>query len=314
VSERAPSTVGAQRNGLRGVRLITSVVAIAIAVALVWVALTTVWMWRYQERVVFQPPSANPAAPAPARRVEFTAEDGHALFGYVVSPPGAGSREAKAEDRHTVLIAFHGNADLAAWQMPWAREVAERTGATVLVPEYRGYAGISGAPSYRSAADDALGALAFARSELRATSIVLYGHSLGSAIATELAAQMIPPPSALVLVSPFTSARDMATRMLVPAIPWIWERVSRVHYDTRGIVARLNSPVFVAHGDRDLNIPVRMGRHVFAAARVPAELLIVEGAGHNDVPDLGAERYWRWLAEGIARSVADPPPIKAGRN
>ena len=67
-------------NGQRGVRLITSFVAIAIAVAVVWVALTTAWMWRYQERVVFQPPAAYPDAPAPARRVEFKASDGHQLL------------------------------------------------------------------------------------------------------------------------------------------------------------------------------------------------------------------------------------------
>jgi fermentation-respiration switch protein FrsA (DUF1100 family) len=313
VSERAQSSVGAQLNGRKGVRLITSIVTIVFAVALVWIVMTTAWMWRYQERVVFQPPGANPDAPAPARRVEYAAADGHALFGYVVSPPGA-QRAPQADVGQTVVIAFHGNADLAAWQVPWAQEVVERTGATVLVPEYRGYAGIAGSPSYQSAAADALGALAFARSELGATNIVLHGHSLGSAIASELAAQMNPPPAALVLVSPFTSARDMATRMLVPPIPGLWGRISRVHYDTRGIVARLDSPVFVAHGDRDLNIPVRMGQRVFAAARRPAELLIVEGAGHNDVPDLGAERYWRWLTAAIAGSVAGAPGTKTNRH
>src|SRR5688572_31487699 len=106
-------------------RLVTSFVAIAIAVALVWVVLTTAWMWRYQERVVFQPPAAYPDAPAPARRVEFKASDGHRLFGYLVSPPRAESRGPRA-----VVIVFYGNADLAAWQIPWAQELAERSGAT----------------------------------------------------------------------------------------------------------------------------------------------------------------------------------------
>lgn len=281
-------------NGPRGVRLVTSFVAIAIAVALVWVVLTTAWMWRFQERVVFQPPADAPEAPAPARRVVFQAADGHSLFGYVVSPT------AESREPRVVVIAFHGNADLAAWQVPWAREVVERTGATVLVPEYRGYAGIPGTPTYRSAASDAHGALEFARSGLRHSDVILYGHSLGTAIATELAASMRPqPPKALILVSPFTSARDMAARMLVPSIPWVWQRISRVHYDTRKLVSEIDSPVFVSHGSRDLNIPVRMGRQVYEAARRPAELLIVEGAGHNDVPDIGGERYWRWLTTAI---------------
>lgn len=286
-------------NGQRGVRLVTSFVAIAIAVALVWVGLTTAWMWRYQERVVFQPPASYPDAPAPARRVEFEASDGHRLFGYLVSPPKAENREPRA-----VVIVFHGNADLATWQIPWAQELAERSGATVFVPEYRGYAGIPGTPTYLSAAADAGGALEFVRSEFSSSDVILYGHSLGTAIATELAAHMRPRPAkVLVLVSPFTSARDMAARMLVVPIPWIWQRISRVHYDTRALVAQLDSPVFVAHGNRDLNIPVRMGRDVFAAARRPAELLIVEGAGHNDVPDVGGERYWRWLVGAVGSGV-----------
>jgi fermentation-respiration switch protein FrsA (DUF1100 family) len=281
-------------NGPRGKRLLTSIVTIAIVVAVAWLVVTHVWMWRFQERVVFQPPSANPEPPAPARRVEFRAADGQRLFGLVVAPKTA------RPGPPSVVIAFHGNADLAVWQVPWAQELAERSGFTVFVPEYRGYAGVPGPPSYTAAAADARGALEFARSELQAGDIVLYGHSLGSAVASELAASMgRPAPRALVLVSPFTSARAMSTRMLVPPIPVVWNRISRVHYDTRARVAALEVPVYVSHGTRDLNIPVRMGREVFAAAKTPGELLIIEGAGHNDVVELGGERYWAWLSKAL---------------
>jgi hypothetical protein len=107
-------------------------------------------------------------------------------------------------------------------------------------------------------------------------------------------------PSALVLQAPFTSAREMAARMLVPPIPWLWRRISRVHYDTRALVALLDAPVWVAHGARDVVVPTRMGRQVFGASRRPGELLIVDGAGHNDVSDIGGERYWRWLTSAVA--------------
>ena len=121
-----------------------TIAGIAIVIALVWVAVTTLWLWRHQERVVFQPPSAWTHAPAPARRVTFRAADGHELFGYVLTP-------RENADTTTVVMAFHGNADLAAWTVPWAREVVELTGASVLIPEYRGYAGIPGSPTYESA-------------------------------------------------------------------------------------------------------------------------------------------------------------------
>lgn len=284
-------------NGREIARRVLTIVTIAIVIALVWVTVTTLWLWRHQERVVFQPPSAWADAPAPARRVAFRAADGHELFGYLLTPRDGAVSSA-------VVIAFHGNADLAAWTVPWAREVVERTGMPVLVPEYRGYAGIPGSPTYQSASADARGALGFAIDSLHASGIVLFGHSLGSALAAELATHMQGElglsAHALVLQSPFTSAMEMAARMLVPPIPWLWKRISRVHYDTRALVARLDVPVHVAHGTRDLNIPSRMGVQVFRAARVPGELLIVPGAGHNDVADVGRERYWQWIAAAIA--------------
>lgn len=285
----------------RGARRVLTFLTIAIVIALAWVAVTTFWLWRHQERVVFQPPVAWAEAPAPAVRVAFTAEDGHELFGYLLAPPAGGAAP-------TLVIVFHGNADLAAWTVPWARELMERTGATVFVPEYRGYAGIPGAPTYASSGVDARGALAWATSQLRPSSVVLYGHSLGSALASEVALHMQRsggrPPDALILQSPFTSARDMATRMLVPPIGWLWRRISRVHYDTRAVVAELDAPVFVSHGSRDLNIPARMGIQVFRAARRPGELLVVDRAGHNDVADVGGETYWRWLTSAVRHPTA----------
>ena len=276
------------------------VVGIAVVALFVWFAFTTVWLWRNQERVVFQPPASETEAPLPAKRVEFKAADGHELFGYLVAPHGA-------QQLNTVVIAFHGNADLAAWLVPWAHELADRAEVAVFVPEYRGYAGIRGVPSYATAASDARGALDFVRG-MRPARTVLFGHSLGTAIAADVAELMAPDvPAALVMQSPFTSAREMAARMLVPPIPWLWRRISRVHYDTRAIVARLESPVWVAHGTRDVVIPLRMGLQVFAAARRQGELLVVEGAGHNDVADIGGERYWQWLSAAVtARArVAD---------
>ena len=280
-------------------RRLVSVIAIVVVLAVIWTSLTTLWLWKNQERVVFQPPADAPLAPAPARRVSYRATDGHDLFGYVLHAADSGRGNAIAG---RVVIAFHGNADLSAWTAPWAHELSSRAGVTVFVPEYRGYAGIAGEPTYETAMADARGALAFARDSLNAAEIVIYGHSLGTAIGTELAAHMgASGPRSLVLQSPFTSARDMATRMMVPPIPWLWTRISRVHYDTRALVADLDAPVFVSHGTRDLNIPARMGRQVFDAAKQRGDLLLVEGAGHNDVADVWGEQYWRWLTTAVTR-------------
>jgi fermentation-respiration switch protein FrsA (DUF1100 family) len=266
----------------------------ALVIAIAWVLISTGWLWWRQERVVFQPPPFNPAELADPSRIQFVASDGHALFGYFIEADTAAAPE-------TVVIAFHGNADLAVWFVPWARELARRAGGAVFIPEYRGYSGLAGPPSYASAGVDARAALDYVTTRFPAARIVLYGHSLGTAIASELALGMkAGTPAELVLESPFTSAMDMAARMLVPPVPWLWHLISRVPYDTRSVVSRLDCPVWVAHGTADLVIPASMGRQVFASAKHPAALLIVDGAGHNDVAEIGGERYWSWLTAAVA--------------
>jgi len=252
-------------------------------------------LWAFQERIVFQPPSGVAPTKVDAMRVEYRASDGVALFAYVVGD---------CQSDSTVLLAFHGNADLARWLVPWAAQVVKATGACVVLPEYRGYDGLSPFASYAASALDARAALAYVRDSLQipASRTVYFGHSLGTAIAAELAAAQ--PPRSLVLQSPFSTARAMASRMFLPGLTLFWRLVSRVHFDTIGRVRALRVPVWVSHGDRDIIIPVRMGEEVYAAAAEKGELLIVHGAGHNDVAEVGGDRYWNWLARAIA-----PPAI-----
>jgi len=268
---------------------VSPLIPVLVAVTAIYL-LSLAVLWRFQERVVFQPPRAL-VDPVDARKVHFVASDGTALFAYLV---GECVRPTRA------ILVFHGNADLAAWWLPWAARAARETSACVMLAEYRGYAGLVGPPSYDGVSRDALAALTFLRERLHLEpkQIAYYGHSLGSAVAAELAAEA--PPRALVLQSPFTSARSMAKRMLMPGVSRVWRAVSRVHYDTERHVAQLDAPVSVAHGDRDIVIPVRMGREVFGAARRPGELLIVTGAGHNDVDEVGGAGYWEWFRRACA--------------
>jgi fermentation-respiration switch protein FrsA (DUF1100 family) len=272
-----------------------------IAVGLVvfyagWLAL----LWRFQERIVFQPPSgaqASKGLDVPARLVRYRTSDGIDLFAYVVgdcAPP------------RTVILGFHGNADLSRWLIPWATTAARETNACVVLPEYRGYDGLSGTPTYAGSARDARAAVDYVRTVLGATpaNTVYFGHSLGTAVATELAAA--EPPRALVLQSPFSSARAMAKRMVVPGLSTLWGMISRVHFDTVDRVRALGCPVWVAHGDKDLVIPVQMGREVYAAAANRGELLIVSGAGHNDVGVIGGSAYWHWLRQAVESNATSP--------
>ncbi len=271
---------------------VLSSAGIILAVVLV---VMTVTLWHGQERIVFQPPGPPHPDGGGARRIDFQAADGQPLFAYLVEagPPTEG-----------LVIVFHGNADLAAWQIPWATEVSRRTGRAVLLPEYRGYAGLSGEPTYRGSHVDARAIYSVARDSLGVAPerIAFFGHSLGSAIATELARDV--PPEVLVLLAPLTSVRDMASLISPVAMLLYRLRGVRVQYDTEAIVRSLDTPVWVAHGTDDQVIPLQMGRRVFAAARLKGELLIIPGADHNTVIEHGGDRYWSWLM----RALGHGPP------
>lgn len=281
-------------------RLRTAMIA-GIIIVLVLLGLG-VLIWAQQERLVFQPPGSPYPDPGDTRRVEYSTADGERLFGFIVgtsdSAPG-------------VVLAFHGNADLAAWQIPWAKEVHRRTGWAVFLAEYRGYGGATGTPSYTGSALDARAALNTVRDSFGVppARIAIFGHSLGSAIATELASHV--QPAVLVLQSPFSSARDMARIIIARPMHVAWRAIARVHFDTESRVRDIAVPVWVAHGEDDFIIPVRMGRAVHDAARRKGELLLVPEAGHNDLSVVGGENYWSWIERALTAAIGertgDPP-------
>jgi pimeloyl-ACP methyl ester carboxylesterase len=245
-----------------------------------------VLLWKLQERVLFQPPRLTEDIPDTGR-VTYDALDGQRLAGYVIGDPKAAPG---------VLLCFHGNAELAAWQIDWARTVQRHTAFAVFLAEYRGYMALGGNPTYATTKLDARAAYDHLRIALGVdrSRIAYFGHSLGSAIATELAE--VHPPVALILQSPFTSARAMARLIATPVVTLAWRLISRIHFDTCRAVAELDARVSVAHGRRDRIVPVRMGLEVYQSAKTKGELLVVEAAGHNDVAQVAGDEYWGWLA------------------
>lgn len=246
-------------------------------------------IWWSQERILFQPPRLDDA-PVESGRVHYKAEDGQQLVGFVVGDP----RTAPG-----VLLCFHGNADLAVWQLDWAREVERHTGHAVFLAEYRGYMSLGGAPTYSNTKLDARAARDYLVSVLGVDRgrIAYFGHSLGSAIAAELAE--VHHPAALLLQSPFVSARAMARLIVSRPFVLVWKAISRIHFDTKETVSRLDVPVSVAHGKRDRLVPFRMGVEVYEAAKRKGQLLLVENAGHNDVADVGGDEYWQWVGAAL---------------
>ena len=113
------------------------------------------------------------------------------------------------------------------------------------------------------------------REETPAKKIVLFGESLGGAVATWLAAQ--EKPGVLVLASTFTSIPDLASE-LYPFLPVRW--ISRFQYDSLASLQTVSCPVLISHSPDDEIIPYEHGQRLFQAASEPKQFLQLEG-GHN---------------------------------
>jgi alpha-beta hydrolase superfamily lysophospholipase len=210
---------------------------------------------------------------------ELRAKDGvpvHAV--HIPAPPGA-----------PTIVHFHGNGETIRNNIGLAAELARR-GLGVLLVEYRGYGLSSGrTPSEEGLYMDAEAALdALASDGVSPSRTVLWGTSLGSGVAAEMAAR--GRGAALILVTPFTSIRAVATRIapLLPASLYMGD-----HYDTLSKASAIRVPTLIIHGDRDELVPYSMGQALSAA--IPGALLItIEGGRHNDLfvraPDMLLDR------------------------
>ncbi|HUH86097.1 MAG TPA: alpha/beta hydrolase [Stellaceae bacterium] len=239
-----------------------------LAIPIVAYVLVVAAIYVGQRRLLFLPrpgvETAIPPSPAvTALRTE--AEDG-VIVTHWLAPAPAG--------RPTAVL-FHGNAGAAGDLMPWA-EGLQSAGYGVVLADYRGYSGNPGTPSETGLYADARALLAaLNRRGIEDRDIVLFGWSLGSGVATEMALEH--RVRALVLLAPFDSAVDVAAGHYpwVPVRALMWDR-----FDSRDKIARVDRPVMIVHGTADDVVPVARGRALFAVAREPKRLLILPQVGH----------------------------------
>jgi len=191
---------------------------------------------------------------------------------------------AAREDMPTVVF-FHGNAGDIGNHLPFAKFLIE-AGYGLLAVEYRGYGGNPGSPDERGLIADGRAAFDFlAAQDIPDSHIVLFGESLGTGVAVQLAAEH--EVRAMILRSPYTSMADIAAIQL-PYLPARW--LVRDRFDSLAKIGLSKAPLFVFHGANDTLIPLALGRELFDAASEPKTWLTVDGTGHNDVQTPEAER------------------------
>lgn len=177
------------------------------------------------------------------------------------------------------ILYFHGNAGNLDDRMHKFRAFGDK-GFGVLAVSYRGYGGSLGSPTEQGLYLDARAALHYAgQLGLPPSSLVYYGESLGSGIATQLATEQ--PPLALVLEAPYTSvaARAQETYRYLP-VYWL----VRDRYLSVDKIASIKAPLLLFHGEEDTVIPVHHGRALFAAAQEPKKGIFYPGINHTDFP------------------------------
>ncbi|MCB1173497.1 MAG: alpha/beta hydrolase [Leptospiraceae bacterium] len=219
--------------------------------------------------------------PAPVVDLDLTNPDGtriHALY------------LQQKDRRQPLILYFHGNAGHVYHRLPYGRELFNR-GYSVLMVEYRGYGRSTGKPSESGVYQDARTARQFLLQTEKwpAEQIVILGRSLGSAVAVDLAAEY--PPAALILITPFASAYDVARQTGLGAFAW----AARGAFDSAAKIASIQAPLLIIQGDRDQITPLPSARSLFAASPLPSnqkQFLLIPGAGHNDIVSVDAERYW----------------------
>jgi fermentation-respiration switch protein FrsA (DUF1100 family) len=217
--------------------------------------------------------------------VWFDAADGVQLHGWWVPAKDA-----------PVLVWFHGNGGNISHRLENIQLLHELVGVQVFIFDYREYGRSAGRISREGTFLDAAAAYGYvtATKGVSAADVVLFGRSLGTALATDLAGNH--PCRSLILESAFTNSSDMA-KMLAP---FLFDWRPKVPYDNLGKIDKVKVPVLVIHGTDDEIIPVDMGRRVFAAAHEPKELYLISGAHHNDTYLMGGRAYFQRLQDFIS--------------
>ena len=220
-----------------------------------------------QRQLIYFPSTDVPQAQG-MQPIHLVTSDGLAITGWYVP----------AKKQKPTIFILHGNARDVDARMPLARYFMKQDYGVFLV-EYRGYGGNPGRPSEQGLYRDAEAAFHYLSTQaVPAKNIVIYGESLGTGVATQLA--MHHPICALILQSPFASLPAVAA----VHYPWIliepWDK-----YDSMARIKQIHAPVLIIHGTVDKIVPYAQGKALYEQANEPKQFISLENKGHGQLWD-----------------------------
>lgn len=229
----------------------------------------------FSDRIIFQPPASGYQDTSAV--LKLTSRNGKRLSAVYLPNEKA---------RYTILYS-HGNAEDLGGLRPILDEIC-KLGFNVFAYDYQGYGTSEGRASETCAYEDVEAAYDYLTTEmgLAPGQIISYGHSVGSAVAIDLAARK--PVGALICESAFITAFRVVTRM--PILPFD-------KFKNLAKIGKVNCPVLIAHGKQDRVVASWHGEKLFALARQPKRLFLIERAGHDDVMMFAGKQYLEALRE-----------------
>lgn len=268
-----------------------------LVVAIAYLA-ACIYLYFQQTRFIFFPSSA----------IEVTPKAFNLKYQEVWIPVTAASGKVEkihgwwipaAKPNAKVLLYLHGNGVNIGANAAHADRF-HRMGFAVLIIDYRGYGLSEGSfPNETSVYLDAATAWDYLikQRQIQPSDIFIYGHSLGGAIAINLAVQQ-PKAAGLIVESSFSSIQNVVNlRSQFRLFPVSF--ILNQRFDSISKVKNLRIPVLFIHGTDDFVVPDSMSRQLYAAAPEPKQLLIVPNAGHNDVAEVAGWRYFQTVEKFV---------------
>lgn len=234
------------------------------------ISIILVLLFIFQRHLIYAPSKIKPS---PSR---FHAEDMQVVSIITQDKINLNAWYKPAKPNKPTMIFLHGNAGHIGYRMPWIRDFIN-SGFGVLLFDYRGYGGNKGSPTERGLYLDGEAAMQYLLNlKIKNNDIILYGESLGTAVATHLAIhhQVL----AIILQSPFTSISKLAQIHY----PWLpikpWDQ-----YNSLENIKKIHAPILFIHGESDNLVPISEGKLMYESANQPKYILVLKNKNHNDL-------------------------------
>lgn len=204
---------------------------------------------------------------------------------------------APATTKPFTLVFFHGNAD----SLRTAAQIADpyiAAGYGFLLAEYRGYSGLPGSPTETGLDEDGRAYMqALIAAGVTPAHMILFGHSLGTGVAVEMASEF--HAGGLMLLAPYLSIPKIAAAHF-PFFPTSLLALDRFNNEAK--ISRIHAPLLIANGSEDQVISPSQGQKLYALANERKEFHSLQGRGHNDAFDQFVPLSLAWM-ERISRQA-----------